>query len=215
MPRPKGSTTGPTKRTTTVGDWQWNDELFHSKYILEAATGCHLWQGAMTKNGPLFGVAKTNKVRQMTQATRVAYMSKHGVAIEKSALLHTCNNKNCVNPDHLELVPAARHGARGGTFRHFSPRKVNSNYPHQWLLSFNLDAEQNPLNTNFKQAMSQEIAPIDIARHGIDFDFGYSWITITEQHALKLMVKYPEYAAFMKPIYNVKTPTSNNNTSAP
>lgn len=185
-------------RTTSVGVWNWNEELFRSKIVKDPQTGCDIWQGAMTVNGPLFGVNKNSKP-QMTQACRVAWMSHYREEIEERAIYHSCNNKQCVNPEHLRVTASNRHGHKGRNNQPLTgARKLHKNHPNQWVLSFNIDPEQNPINTKFKQAMQEEIAPHEIARHGLDVSFGYHWITISEELALKLILKYPEYQQFMR-----------------
>ena len=208
--RPKGSNY-PTRRTHQVGLYWINKELFHTKYQINDE-GCWIWQGAHGPHGALYGVRYGDKIR-MTQATRVGWMLANGEIAPETAIVHECNNKSCVNPDHLKETPSARHGHKGWDhprqLRH-EPRKVSKNTPKQWILTFNIDPEQNPINTKFKQQMAQEIDAWAIARHGIDLDFGYSWITITEQHAWQLLLKYPEYAAYMRPL-NGKTKTNTTN----
>lgn len=191
-----------TTRNTHIGEWSINEQLFHSKYQINPANNCWEWQGARTKAAPLFGVNKNNK-QQMTQATRVSWMLHTKKPIGQKSIYHTCTNKNCVNPLHLIEGPMGTAGqsTRGG-YNHplQNIRKTHRNTPNQWLLVFNLDPEKNPLNTAFKEAMSQEIRAQDIARHGINFDLEYSWITVSKERAIQIIIKYPRYQQFMRQV---------------
>lgn len=64
-------------------------------------SGCSLWQGASHANG--YGVA-SYKGKQTT-VHRVMYQLYYGETIpEGMEIDHTCNNRLCINPQHLELV---------------------------------------------------------------------------------------------------------------
>lgn len=185
-----------TRRTLDVGIWGINPDLFHKKYTINE-NGCWIWQGAQGPHGTLFGVAKRGKPA-MTQATRVSWMIEHGEIPPGKYIIHGCNHRMCVNPHHLK--PATPQERKNQLFDTKPNRKVNSNTPNQWLLSFNLTPEQNPLNDEFKAAMQAEIEPWQIARHGVNFEYRYSWITITQEHAFQIMLKYPQYKQYMRPI---------------
>lgn len=110
---------GPITKTTSVEgssadtSWRWNSDLFHTKYQIDAESGCWVWHGANTKHGPLFGAAVGDKNNQMTQAARISYMEHTGKPLELLAVYHDCGNRNCVNPLHLKVGPSVRHGLSG------------------------------------------------------------------------------------------------------
>lgn len=73
-----------------------NLELFHSKYSKSATSGCWEWQGALSDGyGRLLVRGHFNK------AHRVSYRIHFGKIPDGLMVLHKCNNRRCVNPDHL------------------------------------------------------------------------------------------------------------------
>lgn len=61
------------------------------------ADGCWIWSGCCKPYGNL----KINK--QNIKANRLSYYIHNGNFDETLVVMHKCNNKKCVNPDHLEL----------------------------------------------------------------------------------------------------------------
>ena len=70
---------------------------FRRKSKLDSSTGCWNWTGAISSSG--YGCC-TVPERKRKQAHNVCYWNLFGKP-EGLFILHTCNNKLCVNPDHL------------------------------------------------------------------------------------------------------------------
>ena len=73
---------------------------FHERYAINPQTGCWIWQGSHYWHGygacsrPLFGEG---------YAHRWSWAIHHGPIPADMHVLHRCDVRNCVNPDHLFL----------------------------------------------------------------------------------------------------------------
>ncbi len=80
---------------------------FESKYKKNEFTNCYEWTGAILESG--YGEFYYDGM--MRYAHRVAWLLKYGEIPEGKEIGHTCNNKHCVNTDHLILTtPTERMG---------------------------------------------------------------------------------------------------------
>lgn len=69
--------------------------MLEGNYIPEPMSGCWLWEGAVQANG--YGVAG----RKL--AHRQSWEDHHGPIPEGMSVLHKCDVRSCINPDHMFL----------------------------------------------------------------------------------------------------------------
>lgn len=76
-----------------------NDFTFWDRVDRNGPDGCWLWQGALDLG---YGVLKREGKKR--QAHRYSYELTTGSIPEGLFVAHTCRRRNCVNPEHLQLV---------------------------------------------------------------------------------------------------------------
>jgi hypothetical protein len=75
-------------------------EDFHAQYIPEPNSGCWIWLGTLERNGYArfkFGGRRPILVH------RLSYKLHYGKLPRNLCVLHQCDIRCCVNPDHLSL----------------------------------------------------------------------------------------------------------------
>lgn len=80
-------------------------------YVVDEATGCWNWTGFIRPDG--YGKAWDPRRRAVGRAHRVVYETLRGPVDDALDLDHTCRNRRCVNPDHLDPVTRGENLRRG------------------------------------------------------------------------------------------------------
>jgi hypothetical protein len=70
-----------------------------SKIIVDEDTNCWLWQGAISGNN--YGIMRADGIASSVH--RLSWEAHNGLIPVGLSVLHKCDNKKCINPDHLYL----------------------------------------------------------------------------------------------------------------
>lgn len=65
---------------------------------------CWVWQGPTSGSGRGGNYGRMSLDGATHAVHRVMWTNEFGIIPHKKQIDHTCNNRLCVNPDHLELV---------------------------------------------------------------------------------------------------------------
>lgn len=111
---------------------QWNEESMHRNskptgWVI-CENGCWEWVGFVSKTG----YAYTSRNRKKVIAHREVYEKFRGPIPEGMTIDHKCRKRDCVNPDHLEVVTQGENVLRGNAPTAHNARKTHCPKGHEY-----------------------------------------------------------------------------------
>ena len=95
---------GYSNRIYFVGPRSDENTRFFKKVVKTAS--CWIWQGCVLQDG--YGQFRNDK-KEKLRAHRFAYLKFVGDIPDNNVVHHKCENKLCVNPQHLEIMLHSEH----------------------------------------------------------------------------------------------------------
>jgi len=101
--------------------WEFAPSRFWRK--VRRTDTCWLWIAATNSSG--YGCFRIAAGR-LLYAHRYAYELAVGPIADGMVLDHLCNNRRCVNPDHMEVVTLQENARRGSRRRHPTAQPIEA-----------------------------------------------------------------------------------------
>ncbi len=93
---------------------QTTEQRFWSKVDKSPSSGCWLWTGEKSAKGyGRFVISFVSGKRKRVYAHRFSWEQTHDKIPDTLQIDHLCGIKNCVNPDHMEVVTSRENILRG------------------------------------------------------------------------------------------------------
>lgn len=109
-------------------------ERVADKVIIDAASGCHVWQGATNGKAGYPQIKAGSTVDGTSRPYRVYRLlwdEAHGSLPDGMSLHHTCENKLCVNLEHIAVMTNSEHVRFHHRHTYRKPRGPNrTRYAH-------------------------------------------------------------------------------------
>jgi hypothetical protein len=103
-------------------------QRLYAKVVIDPATGCHLWQGHIGKDG--YGRFSLSRFQKSVATHRWTFEQANGPIPPGLVIDHLCRVRHCVNPAHMESVTNTENLLRGDGAAAKNARKTHCKRGH-------------------------------------------------------------------------------------